>query len=655
MRASAPPDGHPPIRPHRMPVLLAGLALIVPLAQAQTDDPPAEKPCRQQSEKRRLPSSGLGFVYTKSFDCETGLISSRVVDEYGSEVDLAKLLEIEAEARQNDPRARISRDLRRAIGRDPDKQHRVMVWLKLDAKPMDEFAASLLDPIAPALGEKPTFSEQEILGIESRIVSNNETHIAAVISPFLKLVGNRAFVAATHAPAVGIVANGREIRALAERPEVDTLYLEGDGEDLNRNALYAHRVLAEWENSAFGEGRRIAILEKEPLEDHLFLNVVEYFRPGDLFIDSGHAQAVAGSIGSLILTRLGSAPLASLFSANTGNYTDGAVTPAADWVVDRRMDVTNLSWGGLEYDREVKYRDRLFDHHARYNLQSFVAAAGNAALNDNVASPALAWNVVAVGAINTGPDPDPDPSDWSNDVMSASSWVNPQTRVEKPNVAARGTNIKTVGLARLGYVPLIDYTGTSNAAPFVSATIALAMNRNPTLLPSPEAAMATIMASAWNNVEGPDDVPVSSQDGAGGIHTSAAARVAANFRVSYRILTSSAIGDRGYVPVTVRLRGGERTRIAIAWSAAASSLEYTLPWLQTDFDLVVFEGTGATGRWNAVSWSRFNNFELVDFVPRRTGWHTIAISAPRFTPRAPERLGLAISQYNIDVAAPVGP
>jgi hypothetical protein len=439
------------------------------------------------------------------------------------------------------------------------------------------------------------------------------------------------------------------------------LYLEATGEVLNRDALFAHRVLREWETAAFGAGRRLAVLENDAIEDNLFMNVSGYFRPG-VPIYASHAHAVAGGIGSRLFTRLGTAPLAMLFSANTGSLDDGDITAGVDWVIENRIDVTNLSWGGLEYDGEIKYRDRLMDYHSRYTLQSIVAAAGNGFRVDGmpayVASPALAWNVIAVGNIQTGPpqseDPpvDPNPADWSNDRMAPnSSSANPRNRNQKPNVAARGTNIKIPGERVFGYIyPLDSQSGTSNAAPYVTATLALAMNRNPTLLPAPETAMATVMATAWNNVDGPDDRPISNRDGAGGIHTSAAVSVAAANRTWYRIITPTTLNSRGFYAIPIQLEAGNRTRIAVSWSAAALSLAHSLQWLQTDFDLVIYEGRDdELVCCSAVSLSAFNNTELVDFVPRQTGWYTIAVFAPRLG-REPERVGFAISHYDDDVA-----
>ena len=257
-----------------------------------------------------------------------------------------------------------------------------------------------------------------------------------------------------------------------------------------------------------------------------------------------------------------------------------------------------------------------------------------------------------MGNVVTGPDPDPNPADWSNDQMSAdSSYVNPRNRNTKPNVVARGTHVRTLGVARNEWIPIPDPdSGTSLAAPFVTATLALAMNGNPTLLPAPEGGMAASMATAWNDVDGARR-PLSNRDGAGAIHTSAAVRAAVDGRVAYDYIDPASLSATGYRAHEVYLEAGERTRIAISWFADARSYVHELGYLQADLDLLVYEGApGSTGFIRAFSVSRFSNTELVEFVPATSGPHTIAIFAPRLIGTRHERVGIAVSRYDLDVA-----
>lgn len=158
------------------------------------------------------------------------------------------------------------------------------------------------------------------------------------------------------------------------------------------------------------------MLEKGPIEDDPFGDGEDFFCLG-VTEDSGYAQKVAGVIQSRLFTRPGTAFLARLFSANTGPIRDLAVTEGMSWVLDRRVDITNLSWGGplvgsgrdtrFAPDGEMHYLDRSFDYQARYDWQSFASAAGNLH-GDFVHSPASAWNVIAVG-VTSSPAPIPIP------------------------------------------------------------------------------------------------------------------------------------------------------------------------------------------------------------------------------------------------------
>ena len=87
-----------------------------------------------------------------------------------------------------------------------------------------------------------------------------------------------------------------------------------------------------------------------------------------------------------------------------------------------------------------------------------------------------------------------------------------------------------------------------------------------------EAAMATIMVSAWNNVDGPDSRPISDKDGAGGIHTSAATLVAANYRSTYAYVNPAVVAARGFRAVAVDLTAGEKER-----STAETTMLLPLP------------------------------------------------------------------------------
>jgi hypothetical protein len=295
-----------------------------------------------------------------------------------------------------------------------------------------------------------------------------------------------------------------------------------------------------------------------------------------------------------------------------------------------------MSFGG-GYGGVLQFKDRFFDFKSRTYSDSYVASAGNS--GGFVGSPGTAWNCVTLGAFD-----DLNTSSWTGDVMSGfSDWQNPNTGCEKPNLAAVGARVDTLGMApdwlRSGY------SGTSFSAPFTSAALAVCMALNSTPRVSPEAAMAMIMATAWHNIEGA--TRLSSRDGAGGLQQRSAANCSRLNRVRYVNLARTSFTNNGYYTYNITLNAGDRARVAIAWGANASST-YTSTVLNADLDITVLAGASATvGTSYGSSLSFNNNFEIVEFGPPYTGTYTIRINDYRFNGTS-ERVGIAWSQRNLD-------
>lgn len=165
-----------------------------------------------------------------------------------------------------------------------------------------------------------------------------------------------------------------------------------------------------------------------------------------------------------------------------------------------------VNWSAsFQNDRKLQFSDRAYDYWIRERTFTGIKSAGNQNTGNpagNVTSPGKGYNMITVGNFN-----DQNNAAWADDEMwHTSAYINPDTDIEKPEVAAPGRHINTVAG---------QDTGTSFAAPQVAGLAALLIDRNSNLQYYPTAVKAAIMASAVHNIEG--DSTLSSKDGAGGI------------------------------------------------------------------------------------------------------------------------------------------
>jgi hypothetical protein len=580
-----------------------------------------------------FPTLGVTVAARKSVDLTSGEVVGEAITVDGQVVDLDTLVVDETTLRLATPSAKLHPDLAAALELNGHNALNVVLWLIYDSEALDAYDMLLRSEL-PA---EP--SEEQIEQMEVAMAAFAQGQVQAISEPVLAELANIGVdvrYVSTSAPAIFVDATRDQVMAMAASNLVDTLYLEKTEADANTSANLTHRTNFTHDRGWRGAGVRVAVLEDNGIDPACpYLNVSGWYNP--FFPDpDDHIHGTSGCIASLLSTRRGGAQNVTLFSANATTYSDTHVTQAADWIATRNIDVTNMSYGG-NYGGVLQYKDRYFDYQSRIYADSFVASAGNSA--GFVGSPGTAWNCVTLGAFD-----DFNTSSWAGDAMSSfSDWQNPSTGCEKPNLAAVGDRVDTLGMApdwlRSGY------SGTSFSAPFTSAALAVCMALNSTPRVSPEAAMALIMATAWHNIEGASRL--SSRDGAGGLHQRAAAQCSASGRVSYLNLYPSSFTNNGYRTYNIFLRAGDTARVAIAWSSNANRF-YTSTLLNADLDLTVLAGSHATtGTAYGHSLSFNNNFEIVEFVPPTTGTYTIRINDYRFNGTS-ERVGLAWSQRNLD-------
>ncbi len=619
-----------------------GLACLANLlsAQEQSTDRPtgAPKSIIAATESRSITFEALGLTVQdmKSVNEATGEVRGRTVDQWGREHDLSALRKAEIEARKVHPILKISKDLREAMQHQPTGTLDIVVWLDSDLDALEaELHAIRATLPTDANHAAVKAAEKAMTALAMQRVGDLTKPAAAA----LRMAGIPVRYVSTTAPVIFLAADAQLILELAKLSAVDTIYIEkNDARDHNSTANNTHRTTTPHASGWKGAGIDVAVLENNGIDsDNPYLNVAGWFNAAAENPDD-HVQGTSGCIASQLATRLGTAPEVNLYSANATSYGDADITAAADWCVSNDRDIVNMSFGG-GYSGVLQYKDRYFDYVSRTYLDSFVASAGND--GSYVGSPATAWNVIAVGAFN-----DNDTTSWTGDAMcSFSDYLNPASNVEKPNLAAVGQGVDTLGWGAPWTYD--NYAGTSFSAPFTSGGLAIAMSRDSTAILYPTAAMAAMMATAWHNIEG--SARISSLDGAGGLHVRAASLCANANRIHGVNLSAASFTSAtstGYYTYSVSLTAGQRARICIAWAAKANSA-YSTDSMDADLDLRVYQGAGVAGSLKASSVSLYNNYEIVDFTPAVTGTHTLKITRYRFDGSS-EDVGIAVTQLLAD-------
>ena len=474
-------------------------------------------------------------------------------------------------------------------------------------------SAGLADRVEAIRGDQEEL-RLEIDDFRQKNMNHLQSQIGAIKSPLVADLGIMGFepkYVSPVSPLVYIELPKSVILEMVLKAYVDTIYGPNVGQDDLSNAKPTQKadIVDNW----FGfDGTGIDVAHTEDSRadwPHTSLITGTTRVPGDFNVDS-HATACTGIVASQHATHQGIAQGPNMFSANGTSYDDADMAAAMDWaVITENVDVMNNSYSlGGRFSTSLNDHDRHLDYLARNYSCTVIKSAGNDGVDPdhNVSSPGKGYNVITVGAYN-----DNNSLTWDDDTMySGSSYNDPETGCEKPEVVASGSNITSTltgnAVANAG-------TGTSFSAPMVAGEAALLMDRNSTLGFWPESVKAIIMATALHNIEGA--TRLSEKDGAGGVDMRAAFRVVDEGWWAGRSLVESDL------PLTYNVYAfaGQTIRAAIAWDSNPNS-SYTTDPLEADLDLRLKNPSGTIV---ATSSSGSNSFEIVEYTATTTGTYTI--------------------------------
>ncbi len=493
---------------------------------------------------------------------------------------------------------------------------------------------------APWLVDDPALSET----IRKAYSEQLQQEVSRNVDPFVAWLGQQGFSADTipGTPSVTLALTKAEIEKVVTHPQIAEIYLlEDDSAPAMDIATQTDRLSRAWRQGLDGSGIRIAIVEGGGNGSGFNINAA-----ADSCVNIGatmnpalpegdhisRVAAIAGCNNALpnlpTNTPPGVAGDATVLDGGfAGGTNPGAVfADALSWaILTGQADVVNISWSNWPINNPtstaLQYADRVADYWTRISSTTLVVAAGNTPADHRttVSSPGKGYNVLTVGNISDG-----NTSSWSDDEINfGGSHVNPGTGVEKPEVAAPGTNINTIAGAS---------TGTSFATPQVSGLAALMMEQNGDLRGWPSAVKAIIMASAVHNVEG--DRTLSTRDGAGSINAAMAVHTADNRATGnecfntcwWGLLNNAAPAPNGFIDRFIYATKGERIRIVTSWFSVAT---YTHDALAINYDLKVYRPSDnpptRSTPWRS-SASATSNTEILEFVAPETGQYRIEIA-----------------------------
>ena len=553
--------------------------------------------------------------------------------------------------------AKADQALRDEVTRGPaDRSLGVAVWLTADpSAAVAQVIAS--HPEVAWAGERPLAGDLgTIRSLRGQLYEARRGAYRAAQDAFAAQVaahGGRVAYASTSSPLVFVDMPAGRLRALATRPEIESMGLERRWTPTMSSA--APTVGANWTSGSGdqGNGVRVAVIEYQNVRNSGDLSgqvVASYSTSGQLAYSAAgaldHPSWVAGAIASRNATYPGVAPGADIVSASTGGNVPGLqqdrnIVAATDWTISPSggdADVVNTS---LVQDTATGAEEtrRYFDSIVWEDGRLAVSSSGNySALGTwNVGSPGTGYNVLTVGGTD-----DRGTATWADDRLwyvpgsdgashvdpAGTAW-NPHGDYNKPNVSGPAVNVRTAnGMAA---------SGTSISTPIVSGIAAQLIANQPTFATWPEATRAIIMASALHHTPLPAGGHSRDFEGVGTVSADWANRVRTPGDGLFGGTLFGNMNAGQVVTQSISVQAGQLVRVAVAWDSHTGGTNNLAKSdsLTADLDIRVVLPNGSS----VGSYTYDNSYEFVEFKPTTSGTATIQILQTRFS-AASEPYGL---------------
>ncbi len=456
-----------------------------------------------------------------------------------------------------------------------------------------------------------------------------------IFSSKVSTESNSLFVS-KYAPFIRIEISPTQIGVLAKDSSVEAIYYSPELQAADDSAIsfpvsgaaYARDTLG-----LYGNGIKIGILEAKGLPErgqfNLTTNRIVFDTSVDRTVFTSHASNVAmlivGQDYTLNNTNyMGIVPNSTVYATYTCDISgyERNIYECVEWLVQKGVNIINMSMGVYGLQGEYRSLDRWFDHIALQHNIHVIKSAGNRG-DDNlysyISNPGLAYNIITVGNLDIN-----ESLELSDDSIYYKSAFNENSNSEKPDIVAPGEYTKTL---------LENFGGTSAAAPHITGIVAQLCQAEPQLKIYQHAVKAILSASAVTTPHSytPNDSQYDKY-GAGMISAQNAYKTITSNSFLVSNFPANTVGGTTNNHTFTISSAKNRYRIALTWQnyvtipSSSGHPDYNFNSVDTiaDLDLYIED---SNGHQIELSIKSTGNVEIVDISNLPSGTYTIKVKA----------------------------